>query len=131
MISPNRFSRQSNSACTYMPPGAGPELLHCTRMRASAHIRASECFWGGPGHAPRPLQRPTTTVRCQSNKCRLSSLSYRAEFCLYMYTSEQRNSLIEERSTFLPSASLENGVFPEPFSCSSHLSPPGPTTSPR
>ena len=38
---------------------------------------------------------------------------------------------MEERRTFLPSANLEYGVFPDPFSCSSHLSPPLPTTSPR
>ena len=51
--------------------------------------------------------------------------------CTCTCTSEQRNSLMEERSTFLPSANLEYGVFPDPFSCSSHLSPPATTTSPR
>lgn len=51
--------------------------------------------------------------------------------CTCTCTSEHRNSLIEERRTFLPSANLENGVFPDPFSCSSHLSPPAHTTSPR
>ena len=37
---------------------------------------------------------------------------------------------MEERRTFLPSANLEYGVFPDPFSCSSHLSPPLPTPHP-
>lgn len=37
--------------------------------------------------------------------------------------SEHKNSLIEDLKTALPSPSLEYGVRPEPFSCSSHLSP--------
>ena len=31
----------------------------------------------------------------------------------------RKNSLIDERSTALPSANLEYGVSPEPFSCNS------------
>ena len=50
--------------------------------------------------------------------------------CRDPHTSLQRNSRIELLSTFLPSACREYGVFPEPFSCISHLSPFLFTTSP-
>mmetsp|Transcript_22795 Transcript_22795/g.77099 ORF Transcript_22795/g.77099 Transcript_22795/m.77099 type:complete len:231 (+) Transcript_22795:979-1671(+) len=44
--------------------------------------------------------------------------------------SDAKNSRTEDRSTARPSAPRQNGVVPAPLSCSSHLAPPGTTTSP-
>ena len=53
------------------------------------------------------------------------------ETSLQILTSEQRNSLILERRTFLPSADREYGVSPAPLNWSSHLSPFLFTISPK
>ena len=92
--------------CTYTTSGWYPEVVH--------HLMVEK-------------QTTLTHNAIQNKMSQSKQYEYKGHS---VYTSEQRNSLMEERR-FLPSANLEYGVFPDPFSCSSHLSPPLPTTSPR